>query len=162
MVAILNFPGVVPVYVDCHKFIMEQRKQEFTDLLHTLQVIRVVDVHTPKPQMLLAVWLLQKGNLNCNVNLQMETGFTLIVQALLQFFEDDTDIFWIGRNFYENIKKFEADIPKLIEISFGMLEKEDPGLYKHLQRIGVLESLPLEKWFDCCFAGILNEMALGK
>lgn len=150
------------MYVDCHKFIMEQRKQEYSVLLHTLQVMRIVDINTPRPQVFLAVWLLQRGNLNFNVNLQVENGFTLIVQALFNFFEDDTDIFWIARNFYEYIKKLEPDFPKLIEISYNLLEKEDPALYKHLHRIGVLNTLPLEKWFDCCFAGILNEMALGK
>lgn len=141
---------------------MNQRRQEYTDLLHTLQVMRIVDTNTPKPQMFLAVWLLQTGNLNYSVNLQIENGFTRVVQALLQFFEDDADIYWIARNFYDYVKKFESDIPKLVEISLNILEKEDFALYKHLQKIGVLDTLPLEKWFDCCFAGILNETALGK
>lgn len=131
-------------------------------LLHTLHVMRAVDYHTPRPQMFYGVWLLQTDNWNFNVNLQVDNGFTLIAQALTNFFEDDADIFWIARNFYQLVKKIEGDFPKLIEMSFILLEKEDPMLYRHLRRNGILENLPLEKWFDCCFAGILNEMALGK
>lgn len=150
------------MYVDCHDFIMEQRRKEYFDLLHALQVMRIVDDKTPKPQMFLAMWLLQTGQLNYNTNLQTENGLTLIVQALMQFFTDDTDIYWIAKNFYDCVQKFEADIPKLVEISLSILEKEDITLYKHLQQIGALEKLPLHKWFDCCFAGILEENALGK
>lgn len=131
-------------------------------LLHALHVMGVVDYHTPKPQMLYGVWLMQTDNWSFNVNLQVENGFTLIAQALTNFFDDDTDIFWIAKNLYQYVKKIEGDFPKLIEMSFSLLEKEDALLYNHLRRMGILEKLPLEKWFDCCFAGILNETALGK
>lgn len=150
------------MYVDCHKFIMEQRRKEYSDLLHALQVMRIIDDKTPKHQMFLAMWLLQTGQLNYNVNLQAENGLTLIVQALMQFFTDDTDIYWIAKNFYDCVHKFEPDFPKLVEISLTTLEKEDLILYKHLQKIGALDNLPLQKWFDCCFSGILEETALGK
>lgn len=162
MARYLKFAGVVPVYVDSHKFIIDQRQQEYYMLLHALQTMRAVDLHTPKPQIFYAAWLMQTNKWNFNVNLHTESGFTLIAQALMNFFEDEADIFWIARNFYQNIKKIEGDFPKMIEMSYNLLQKEDPGLYRHLKRIGVLDDLPLRKWFDCCFAGILNEMALGK
>ncbi|KAJ8946916.1 hypothetical protein NQ314_008715 [Rhamnusium bicolor] len=120
--------GVVPVHVECHSFIMDQRKQEYNDLLRALNIMRVIDINTSKPQVFLAMWLLQTGNFTYDINLGNE----------------------------------KADIPKLIEYSYCLLEKEDSVLYKHLQKIGVLDNLPLVKWFDCCFAGILNETALGK
>ncbi|KAJ8920268.1 hypothetical protein NQ315_011929 [Exocentrus adspersus] len=154
--------GVVPVHVECHAFVMDQRKQEFTDLLRALNVMRVIDSYTSKPQIFLAMWLLQTGNFTCDINLIDEKGFVSIVQAMMQFFEDETDVYWLAKNFYENVDKFQADIPKLTECSYNLLEKEDAELYKYLHRIGVLDNLPVGRWFDCCFAGVLNETALAK
>lgn len=141
---------------------MDQRKQEYNDLLRALNVMRIIDSYTPKPQVFLAMWLLQTGNFTYDINLVDEKGFIPIVQSVIQFFDDETDVYWIAKSFYDNVHKFQNDIPKLIECSHNLLEKEDPDLYKYLQKIGVLDNLPLAKWFDCCFAGVLNETALAK
>lgn len=152
--------GIIPVHVDSHNFIMDQRKQEYHDLHRALTVMKAIDSNTPKQQVTLAMWLLQSGNYIIDTNLTTERGFTNIVQSFMQFFDDDTDIFWLSRNFYENVRKFESEIGKLVEKTHVLLEKEDPAYYKHLNKTGILDNLPLIKWFDCCFAGILNKTAL--
>ncbi|XP_072380117.1 TBC1 domain family member 7 [Diabrotica undecimpunctata] len=152
--------GVIPVHIDSHNFIMDQRKQEYHELHRALTVMRVIDTNTPKPQVFLAMWLLQTGNFTIDTSLATERGFSNIVQSFMQFFEDDADVFWLSRNFYENVKKFDSDLGKLVEKSYMILEKEDAAYYKHLSKTGVLDNLPLAKWFDCCFAGILYKSAL--
>lgn len=152
----------MPVHTECHNYIMEQRKQEYKDLLHSLQVMRIIDASTPKCHAFLAVWLLHTGVLRYDINLHSEYCFLYIVQAFMQFFEDDVDIYWLARCFYDNIMKFEVDFPKLREASFNLLEREDNILYKHLQKNNILQNLPIEQWFERAFAGILNEVALEK
>lgn len=147
---------------ECHNFIMDQRRQEYKDLLHALQVMRVVDLNMPKSHIFLAVWLLHTGYLRYDINLQAECSFVSIVQVFMQFFDDDVDIYWLAKCFYDNVKKYEGDTPKLLEASYNVLEKEDNVLYKHLCKHNILSNLPIEKWFDQAFSGILNEVALGK
>ncbi|CAH0555855.1 unnamed protein product [Brassicogethes aeneus] len=153
---------VVPVHVECHTFIMNQRKQEFNDLLNAVKVLRSVDVNTPKSQVFLAMWLLQSGNFSIDMNLINNKGFLAIVQSFGQFFDDDVDIYWLSRNLYAKTLSIHREIRSLVNVSCVLLEKEDNNLYKHLRKNGILENLPLDKWFICCFAGILNETALGK
>lgn len=124
--------------------------------------MKIVDQNTEKSQIFLAMWVLQMGNRLQDINTYAKTGFIPIVQAFYNFFDDDSDIYWLAKNFYDNVLKFEADVPKLVERSYSLLEKEDGLYYKTLQENGVLEKLPLEKWFDACFAGILSKNALVK
>ncbi|KAJ8936963.1 hypothetical protein NQ318_015626 [Aromia moschata] len=153
--------GVVPAHMECHSFVMDQRRQEYNDLLHALHILRVLDANTPKPQMFFWMWLLQTSDFTYDTMIE-EKGFIPIVQSLVQVFDDDTDVYWLATKIYNNVVKFEVDIPKLTECFYNLLEKEDVVLFKHLQKSGILENLPVAKWFDCCFAGVLNETALGK
>lgn len=141
---------------------MEQRRQEYKDLLHALEVMRIIDSNTPKSHVFVAIWLLHTGNLRYDINLQAECSFVHIIEMFMQFFDDDVDIYWMAKCFYDVIKKYDADIPKLLEASYNLLEKEDNDLYKHLCKHNILYNLSLEKWFDSAFSGILNEVALGK
>ncbi|XP_018334246.1 TBC1 domain family member 7 isoform X2 [Agrilus planipennis] len=145
---------------------MEQRNQEFKDLLHVVQVMRLVDGNTSKPQVFLIMWLLQSGNLGYDFNTQYhrDYGFINIVQSLMEYFHftDDIDIYWIAKSLYGNIIKIETDFPKLLECTCTILEREDNALYKYLQGEGILNNLPLEKWYKSCLAGVLNDSALAK
>lgn len=66
------------------------------------------------------------------------------------------------KGFYNIVEQSRADIPKFIEITTTLLEKEDSKLYKHLLDIKVIQILPFLSWFESCFAGIINEQALAK
>lgn len=150
--------------VDCHPFVMSQRKQEYNDILHTLMVIRAVDEKTPKSQVFLTMWLMKKGELTFDLNMvsQDSLSFNAIVKCLMHFFDDDTDIYWIARKFYDKVVNMKTDIPRLIEATHNLFEKEDTELYRSLMQNSIMESLPLATWFDCCFAGIINENCIIK
>lgn len=152
----------MPVHIECHAFILDQRKQEYNDLYRALTVMKIVEHNSVKSQIFLAMWVLQMGNRLQDISTLAKKGFVPIVQAFNKFFEDDSDIYWMAKKFYDNVLKFEADIPKLIERSHSLLEKEDVSYYNTLKEKGLLDKLILTNWFDCCFAGILNENALAK
>lgn len=158
----MKFSGVIPVHVECHDFVMEQRKQEYNDLYRALIVMKMVDHNTPKPQVFLTMWVLHVGNRFQDITSLAKKGFIPIVHAFNNFFDDDTDVYWLAKNFYDIVLKFESDIPKLIEISHSLLEKEDISYFKTLKEKGMLDKLIPSKWFDCCFAGILHDNALAK
>lgn len=124
--------------------------------------MKIVDQNSLKSQIFLAMWVLQMGNRLQDINTHAKKGFVPIVQAFNDFFDDDSDIYWMAKKFYDNVLKFEADIPKLIERSHSLLEKEDLSYYITLKEKGILDKVILTKWFDCCFAGILHENALAK
>ncbi|XP_022918313.1 TBC1 domain family member 7 [Onthophagus taurus] len=154
--------GVLPMNSECHEFVMDQRRQEYHDLLRALQVMRMIDSTTPKPQQFFAMWLLQFGKMHSKTNINVDSNFIPITQTVLSIFDDekDTESYWVSKCFYDTVLKFEGDIPKLIEISWSIIEREESILFKYLYNMGVFEFLPLEKWFGSCFAEILHQSAL--
>ncbi|CAG9760143.1 unnamed protein product [Ceutorhynchus assimilis] len=157
--------GILPTKVQCHEFVTSQRKQEFNNLLQALVFMKIVDERTPKSQVFLVMWLLQTNNLTFDYsNLQERDlfGFVPIAKCLNYFFDDDTDIYWIAKKFYEKIAKMKNDIPRLIEVTHCLIEKEDAEYYKILKNNGIIDGLPLSKWFQCCLAGIIDENCIIK
>lgn len=108
------------------------------------------------------MWLLHSGKLKFENNYEGERGLFGIVRSMLFHFDYDVDVYWFAKAFYDTVQKFQCEVPKLIEATHHLLEKEDSKLYKHLVKIEVLDLLPLDNWFDSCFSGILNDMVLGR
>lgn len=162
---IANYLDVIPKHVHCHDFIMKQRKQEYDDLYQTLLVTDTVDEKTPQDEILLYMWLIKTDNFTFNSSIRdtpQSSCFTAIVTFLLHCFDDEVDVYWIASKFYDNVAIIRQDMPKLIECTHTLLEKEDYDLYRYLVQINVLDSLPLQIWFNRCFAGIINEDCLAK
>lgn len=157
---------VVPIHKDSHKFVMQQREQEYNDLVHSLYFMRIASDQTPKPQLFLLMWLLETGRLKYDWNTQLDNYFyqslCSISQSLLNVFDDNVDIYWISKGFFQFVDKFSNDVPKLTEYTRNLLEKEDQLLFNHLLSIGALNSIPLQSWLCSCFAGIISESSLGK
>ena len=158
--------NVLPIHVDSHKFVMQQREQEYTDLVHVLQLMRIVDEHTSKPELFLLMWLLETGRLKydwaAQIDNHLHQSLCLISQSLLNVFDNDVDIYWISKGFFQFVDKFYSDVPKLIEYTRNVLEKEDQELFNHLLDIGALNAIPLQNWLCSCFAGVISEPSLGK
>ncbi|EFA10139.1 TBC1 domain family member 7 [Tribolium castaneum] len=153
--------GILPLQEKCHEYVTEQRKEEYSNLLHALNVLRITN-DIPKSQVFVAMWLLQNGKLKFETDYESEKGLFSIIRSMMFHFDYDIDIYWLAKGFYDFVQKFQCEVPKLIEATHSLLEKEDSKLYKHLSKIEALENLPLDSWFDCCFAGTLNDMVLGR
>lgn len=154
--------GILPVYTDSSKYVLEQRNAVYKDILRAVKIMRYVDDKTPKSRIFYVMWLLENKKLHSEYNIYQESNFVNIAETLLEVFEDDIEAYWITKEFYEFSVEISNDLPKLKEYSFSLLEKEDAALYAHLEKHNILQNLPLEKWYTNCFAGIVSEPALIK
>lgn len=114
---------------------------------------------------------------------QAENNFVKIADVLMQISENDVEVYWITKSFYAFPLEIAQEFPKLKELTFKLLKKEDHKLYRfksnnntklklilissfiyyicsHLENNNILNSLPLEKWYTSCFAGVLTKLAL--
>lgn len=157
---------VIPVYKDCHEFVMKERHTEYNDLLSSLHKMRLVTSETPKAKVIVGMWLLRTGNLKLDWNLQMESelhnGLFLISQSLLKIFDNDVDVYWISKGIFGCMMVWRDTIQTSVENTIMLLKKEDSSLYSHLTSIDALHSIPFERWFCSCFAGTIHESALVK
>ncbi|KAL0811599.1 hypothetical protein ABMA28_009972 [Loxostege sticticalis] len=157
---------ILPVYADSHQFVMEQRTDQYNDLLYAVEMLELADMKAPRSKILLEMWLLdneeRKPPIFRETNFSSGDTFVPIVETLLELYDDEVDIYWLAKNLTEVVKQMQKDLPKLKEAFQTMLEKEDGELYNHLLDVNALEALPLTKWFNCCFAGILEDTSLTK
>lgn len=51
------------------------------------------------------------------------------MEVLLQTFESDYEVYWVAKEFYAFTVEIQNDFPKLKELTFNLLEKEDAELY---------------------------------
>ncbi|XP_063834723.1 TBC1 domain family member 7 [Ostrinia nubilalis] len=157
---------ILPVYTDSHQFVMEQRTDQYNDLLYAVEMLELCDMKAPRSKILMEMWLLEneerKPPIFRETNFSSGDTFMPIVTTLLELYDDEVDIYWLAKSLTEVVKQMQKDLPKLKEAFQTMLEKEDGELYNHLLEVNALEALPLTKWFNCCFAGILEDASLTK
>lgn len=157
---------ILPVYPDSHQYVMEQRTEQYQDLLYAVEMYELVDINAPRCQVLLEMWLLEneerKPPLFPETNFSSADTFLPIVNTLLELYDDEVDVYWLAKSLTDVVRNMQRDLPKLKEAFTTMLEKEDGDLFNHLVDISALEVLPLTKWFNCCFAGVLDDTSLTK
>lgn len=55
----------------------------------------------------------------------------MIANVLLESLEsEDVDIYFLAKSFYRFSEEIEKELPKLIQLTLTLLEKEDTDLYK--------------------------------
>ena len=55
--------GIIPPYRDAHQYVIEQRKEHFNDLKHTLKIMRKISDEDELPFQLSMMHLLDEGAL---------------------------------------------------------------------------------------------------
>ncbi|KAJ0170672.1 hypothetical protein K1T71_013444 [Dendrolimus kikuchii] len=157
---------ILPVYPDSHQFVMEQRTEQYQDLLRAVEMLELVDMKAPRSKILLEMWILENETRTAplfpETNFNSADTFVPIAETLLELYQEEVDVYWICKSLTEFVKNMQRDLIKLKEAFHTMLEKEDGELYNHLLDINALEVLPLTKWFNCCFAGVLDDTSLAK
>nr|XP_021190067.2 TBC1 domain family member 7 [Helicoverpa armigera] len=157
---------ILPVYPDSHQYVMEQRTEQYQDLLYAVEMLEMVDMDAPRSEVLFEMWLLEneerKPPMFPETNFSTADTFLPIVKTLLELYDDEVDVYWLAKTLTEVVRSMQRELPKLKEAFMTMLEKEDGELFNHLVDINALEVLPLTKWFNCCFAGVLDDTSLTK
>lgn len=63
---------IIPVYIESHDFIINQRKAEFQDLQKALKIAKILDDYTKPHLMFLTMWLLRTRRAKLDMNTQLE------------------------------------------------------------------------------------------
>ena len=63
--------GILPTYVDSHKWVWEQRQMQYNDLTHALEVMGHAETVASPSEKLLLVWLLENRSLHFNYKQQV-------------------------------------------------------------------------------------------
>uniref|UniRef100_A0A1B0GMI1 TBC1 domain family member 7 n=1 Tax=Phlebotomus papatasi TaxID=29031 RepID=A0A1B0GMI1_PHLPP len=156
--------NIHPMYTNNLQYVMTQRKAVYMDLLRALKMMRLVDeAKMPKSRIFYAMWLLEtkRLQLGCNIS-TAEDSFIAIAETLLKLFDNEVEIYWMAKKFYEITEDIEKDLPKLLALTNSLLEKNNQELFRYLETNNLLQKLPLSKWYVTCFAGVLNETALAR
>lgn len=56
---LLLLTDILPVYPDSHQFVMEQRTEQYQDLLYAVEMLDLVDMSASRSKILLQMWLLE-------------------------------------------------------------------------------------------------------
>ncbi|KZC05975.1 PREDICTED: TBC1 domain family member 7 [Dufourea novaeangliae] len=163
---------VIPVYVDSHEFIINQRKAEFQDLQKALKVTKILDDYTKPHLMFLTMWLLRTRRAKLDMSAQLEIplhrSMSRMAETLWHIIDIDSyeeklvDTYWILCGLLDQVQRLHKEVSRLQECTCTLLEREDPELYKHLVKIQALYNIPYDVWFCSCFAGTVSDGSIAK
>ncbi|XP_043790543.1 TBC1 domain family member 7 [Apis laboriosa] len=163
---------IIPIYVESHEFIINQRKAEFQDLQKALKIAKILDDYTKPHLMFLTMWLLRTRRAKLDMNTQLEfplhRAMNRMAETLWHIIDIDSyeeklvDTYWILCGFLDQVQRFHKEINRLQECTCTLLEREDPELYKHLVKIEALYNIPYDIWFSSCFAGTISNGSIAK
>ncbi|MEQ2165483.1 hypothetical protein GOODEAATRI_017282 [Goodea atripinnis] len=147
--------GVLPPHSDSHSLVGGYRKEQYQDIVESLEVMRYINPCTPFIHIYLRMFQLESQVLpRCSETLppnDENEDFLAIARAMEEIVDDPVDCYWLIKCFINQFhNKFGDSLPHL----------EEPRLLNHLRSIGALPQLPYSLWFKRCFAGCLPESSL--
>lgn len=157
--------GVLPANQDSHEFVMTQRKEQYENLRHALEVMRKVDKDMPTSVVFLKMFLIEEGRLPFDehdlLTQPANKAFINIAAAVISMVDDQVDTYWVTTSFYRFYRKHEEALHSLPDKTKAFFKKEDPDqkLWLHMEKHDVWSSLPLSDWFSSCFAGVLPDQS---
>lgn len=111
-------------------YVLQQRKAVFNDLYHAVQVLRLVDENTPKPQVYYIMWLLERKRLPVGKRIDLDHPFITISRTLSKIFDTTSfEIWWISKKFYEFVE--QTDMDAQVAFAYKELETLDPELFRY-------------------------------
>uniref|UniRef100_A0A7N4PSZ4 TBC1 domain family member 7 n=1 Tax=Sarcophilus harrisii TaxID=9305 RepID=A0A7N4PSZ4_SARHA len=156
--------GILPPHHESHTQVMMYRKEQYTDVLHALKVIRFVSDSTPQVDIYLRMYQLESGKLPRSPSFPLEPEdevFLAIAKAMEEMVEDNVDCYWLVRCFVNQLNnKFRDSLPQLPKVFEQYLNLEDSRLLNHMKMCSAVTKLPYDLWFQKCFAGCLPESSL--
>nr|XP_011740840.1 TBC1 domain family member 7 isoform X2 [Macaca nemestrina] len=156
--------GILPPHHESHAKVMMYRKEQYSDVLHALKVVRFVSDATPQAEVCLRMYQLESGKLPRSPSFPLEPEdevFLAIAKAMEEMVEDSVDCYWITRRFVNQLNtKYRDSLPQLPKAFEQYLNLEDGRLLTHLKMCCAAPKLPYDLWFKRCFAGCLPESSL--
>ncbi|XP_047231637.1 TBC1 domain family member 7 isoform X1 [Girardinichthys multiradiatus] len=157
--------GVLPPHSDSHSLVGGYRKEQYQDIVESLEVMRYINSCTPFTHIYLCMFQLESQVLpRCSETLppnDENEDFLAIARAMEEIVDDPVDCYWLIKCFINQFhNKFGDSLPHLPKSLEHYLSLEEPRLLNHLRSIGALPQLPYSLWFKRCFAGCLPESSL--
>lgn len=151
--------GILPQHPESHQFVMQQRRQQYDDLRHTLKVTESIDEGTSMSMAFLKMYLLQEGKLPMDdTNLpenQEHRSFIAIATTVNDIFHEDVDAYWVTIRIFSYLQNVSGHVANMTKAFQVHLQKEESQIYEHLVSRGSLTKLPYNEWFQNIFAGHL-------
>ncbi|XP_015917601.2 TBC1 domain family member 7 [Parasteatoda tepidariorum] len=155
---------VLPCVSECHESIINQRALHYEDLENSLKVMRKIDETTHKSTVHTLMYLMTLDVLEFDLEAQLSSSSVQSLIALASFFlkfsSSDVIAYWLFRNFTLHLKKQHSNFKNQTENVESILRKEDEVLHEHLKLTKAFDVLPLNAWFERCFAKVLHESSL--
>ncbi|XP_068090736.1 TBC1 domain family member 7 isoform X2 [Hyperolius riggenbachi] len=156
--------GILPPHQESHAIVMVHRREQYYDVHHALQVIRMINEATPKPEVFLHMYQLETGTLPRSPTYSLEPEeelFLAIAQTMEEIVDDDVDCYWLTKNIVHHLDtKFRESFTPMQKAFEHYLNLEDNRLLTHLKTNNALDKLPYNLWFRKCFAGCLPATSL--
>ncbi|XP_044151223.1 TBC1 domain family member 7 isoform X2 [Bufo gargarizans] len=156
--------GILPPHQETHPEVMVHRRQQYDDVHHALEVIRLIHESTPKTEVFLYMYKLETGNLSRSQKYTLEPQdelFLAVADTMEEMVDDDVDCYWLAKNFVHQLDTKFKDLQQQLQKGFEhYLNIEDSRLLTHLKTCSALDKLPYNLWFRRCFAGCLPPSSL--
>ncbi|XP_075412627.1 TBC1 domain family member 7-like [Tenrec ecaudatus] len=155
--------GILPPHHESHAQVMAYRREQYSDILHALRVIRFLGPSMSQVEVYLRRYQLDSGKLPRSPSFPLEPEdqvFLAIAKAMEEMVEDSVDCYWVIRSFVSQLRKYRDALPLLPKAFEQYLNLEDSRLLSHLKTSSALSKLPNDLWFKNCFAGCLPESSL--
>ncbi|KAJ8276845.1 hypothetical protein GJAV_G00068550 [Gymnothorax javanicus] len=157
--------GILPPHSESHALVAGYRREQYTDVLQALQVMRFLHVATPQVEVYLRMFQLEGQELQRRSELtppeEGDEDFLAIAKAMEEIVDDPVDCYWLIKCFVNQFNnKFGDSVPHLPKSLEHYLSLEDGKLLSHLKTCSALRVLPYNLWFRRCFAGYFPESSL--
>ncbi|XP_072008719.1 TBC1 domain family member 7 [Engystomops pustulosus] len=156
--------GILPPHQETHPEVMVYRREQYNDVYHALEVIRLINESTPKTDVFFYMYQLETGKLSRSQKYTMDAEdelFLAIAGTMEEMVDDDVDCYWLIKSFVHHLDTRFRDSQQQLQKGFEhYLNIEDGRLVSHLKACGALEKLPYDLWFRKCFAGCLPPSTL--
>ncbi|XP_075732066.1 TBC1 domain family member 7-like [Rhipicephalus microplus] len=156
--------GILPTFEENITSFEKDEEDQYNDLRRALEVMRVVRNGTPQADTIVLLYLVGEGKLHLDIEQQMSDDEVQHIRSIASVFTKicsrPEEAYWMTRNFWKHLKKLAIDSDAMGKQVEDTLEKEDYELFQQLLKIKAFPVLPMETWFQRCFAEVLDEDAL--
>ncbi|KAL3248291.1 hypothetical protein MRX96_056553 [Rhipicephalus microplus] len=134
--------GILPTFEENITSFEKDEEDQYNDLRRALEVMRVIRNGTPQADTIVLLYLVGEGKLHLDIEQQMSDDEVQHIRSIA------------------TSKKLAIDSDAMGKQVEDTLEKEDYELFQQLLKIKAFPVLPMETWFQRCFAEVLDEDAL--
>nr|XP_037288138.1 LOW QUALITY PROTEIN: TBC1 domain family member 7-like [Rhipicephalus microplus] len=156
--------GILPTFEENITSFEKDEEDQYNDLRRALEVMRVVRNGTSQADTIVLLYLVGEGKLHLDIEQQMSDDEVQHIRSIASVFTKicsrPEEAYWMTRNFWKHLKKLAIDSDAMGKQVEDTLEKEDYELFQQLLKIKAFPVLPMETWFQRCFAEVLDEDAL--